>query len=445
MHAYTKRVLEIVKKRNPDEPLFHQAVEEVLHSLDPVVAKMPEVEQLNILERICEPERQAIFRVCWQDDAGHMQVNRGYRVGFNSVLGPYKGGLRFHPSVQLGTIKFLAFEQIFKNSLTGLMMGGAKGGSDFDPKGRSDSEIMRFCQSFMLELARHIGDHTDVPAGDIGVGAREIGFLFGQYKRLANRYEPGVLTGKDIRWGGSLVRKEATGYGCIYFAQEMLNTKKEDFAGKTCVVSGSGNVAIYAIEKLHQLGAKVVACSDSDGYIYHEDGLDLEWLKELKEVRRVRLSEYLTKHSKARYKSKGNIWEVPCVAAFPCATQNEIDQASAELLIKNGCQLVAEGANMPSSPEAITVFQKAKIFFAPGKAANAGGVAVSGLEMQQNASWTQWSFSEVDEKLQNIMKNIHGNCVAYANAYGHPGDYVMGANIGGFVRLVTVMQAHGLV
>lgn len=445
MHPYTERVLSVVKERNPNEPLFHQAVEEVLHSLDPVVSKLPVVEELNLLERICEPERQAIFRVTWQDDKGRMQVNRGFRVGFNSVLGPYKGGLRFHPSVTLSTIKFLAFEQIFKNSLTTLMMGGAKGGSDFNPKGKTDSEVMRFCQSFAIELSRHIGDHTDVPAGDIGVGGREIGYLFGQYKRLVNRFEPGVFTGKDIRYGGSLGRKEATGYGCVYFAQEMLKTRGLDFENQVCVVSGSGNVAIYAIEKLQSLGAKVVACSDSDGFIYDADGLDLNIIKDLKEVRRSRIAEYVKLKPQAQYHPAGNIWTIPCKAAFPCATQNELDGSSAEILVKNGCLVVAEGANMPTTPEGIAIFQKASILYGPGKAANAGGVSVSGLEMQQNASWVQWSFEEVDAKLKGIMKNIHETCVRYANEYGHAGDYVLGANIGGFMRIVDAMVAHGLV
>jgi glutamate dehydrogenase (NADP+) len=445
MHPYTERALATVKQRNPGEPLFHQAVEEVFHSLDPVVAKRPEIEGLNILERIAEPERQAIFRICWQDDKGRMQVNRGFRVGFNSVLGPYKGGLRFHPTVDLGTIKFLAFEQIFKNSLTTLMMGGAKGGSDFNPKGRSDSEVMRFCQSFMVELSRHIGDHTDVPAGDIGVGAREIGYLFGQYKRLVNRYEPGVLTGKDIRWGGSLVRKEATGYGCVYFAQEMLAAHHEALEGKTCVVSGSGNVAIYAIEKLQALGAKVVACSDSDGFIHDSEGLHLETIKAIKEVQRGRIAEYLKERPKSTYQPGGNIWTVPCQAAFPCATQNEISGEDAALMVKNGCQLVAEGANMPTAPEGVHAFQKAGVLFGPGKAANAGGVSVSGLEMQQNASWTRWTFEEVDQKLHHIMKQIHTTCIQHSTEYGQAGDYVLGANVGGFNRLVDVMIAHGLV
>ncbi len=445
MHPYTERVLATVKERNLGEPLFHQAVEEVLHSLDPVVARLPEIEELNLLERLCEPERQAIFRVSWQDDKGRMHVNRGFRVGFNSVIGPYKGGLRFHPSVNLGTIKFLAFEQIFKNSLTTLMMGGGKGGSDFNPKGRSDSEVMRFCQSFMVELARHIGDHTDVPAGDIGVGAREIGYLFGQYKRLVNRYEPGVLTGKDVRWGGSLARKEATGYGCVYFAQEMLATRNESLEGKTCVVSGSGNVAIYAIEKLQELGAKVLACSDSDGVIYDPEGIDLETIKEIKEQRRARIAEYVKLHPHSQYKVAGNIWAIPCQAAFPCATQNELSGENAELLVKNGCGVVAEGANMPTLPEGVSVFQKSGILFGPGKAANAGGVSVSGLEMQQNASWTSWSFEQVDNQLHTIMKRIHSTCVQYAEEYGHPGDYVLGANIGGFMRLVHAMIAQGLV
>ncbi|HQU09293.1 MAG TPA: NADP-specific glutamate dehydrogenase, partial [Opitutales bacterium] len=356
-----------------------------------------------------------------------------------------KGGLRFHPTVNAGMIKFLAFEQILKNSLTGLMIGGGKGGADFNPKGCSDSEVMRFCQSFMSELFRHIGDKTDVPAGDIGVGGREIGYLFGQYKRLVNTYEAGVLTGKDVRWGGSLVRKEATGYGCVYFAQEMIATRKQTLEGKTCVVSGSGNVAIYAIEKLHQIGAKPVACSDSDGYIYDEEGIDLDLLKELKEVKRARLSEYVKKRTKAQYKAGGTIWEIPCFAAFPCATQNELSGESAKLLIKNGCHLVSEGANMPTEPAGIEAFQAAKILYGPGKAANAGGVACSGLEMQQNACWMHWSFEEVDAKLKQIMHNIHRRSMECSELYGHPGDYVLGANIGGFLRVAHAMMAHGVV
>lgn len=445
MHPYIQKTLDVVSKRNHSEPVFLQAVTEVLETLDPIVKEHPEIEELNLLERMCEPERQTMFRVVWQDDNGKVHVNRGFRVGFNGALGPYKGGLRFHPTVNLGVMKFLAFEQVFKNSLTGLQIGGGKGGSDFDPHGRSDREIMRFCQSFMTELHHHIGDRKDVPAGDIGAGAREIGYLFGQYKRLTKTHDLSVLTGKGIDWGGSLGRKEATGYGCIYFAQEMLKTRGEFFEGKTCVVSGSGNVAIYAAEKLQELGAKVVACSDSGGYIYDKDGLDLDLVKDIKEVRRGRISEYAEARSSSKYMKGGCIWEVPCDAAFPCATQNELDEAGAKALVKNGCKLVAEGANMPTTPEGIHVFQSSGILCGPGKAANAGGVAVSALEMQQNVAWTSWSLEEVDNRLKKIMHGIHEDSLIHAAKYGHEGNYVMGANIAGFVRVAKAMMAYGLV
>jgi glutamate dehydrogenase (NADP+) len=444
-HSYVQYVLEVLKQRNGGSPLFFQAAEEILHSLIPVFEANNQFKQAGLLERICEPERQIVFRVVWQDDTGKTQVNRGFRVQFNSALGPYKGGIRFHSTVDIDTIKFLAFEQIFKNSLTGLQMGGGKGGSDFNPKGRSDNEIMRFCQSFMTELFRHIGDKNDVPAGDIGVGGREIGYMFGQYKRLVNRFEGGVLTGKDVRWGGSLARKEATGYGCVYFAQEMLSTRGDSLRGKKCVVSGSGNVAIYAMEKLIQSGAIPVACSDSDGYIYDAGGIDLVLVKELKEVKRARISEYLKTRKNAQYKAGGTIWDVPCDAAFPCATQNELSAESAKTLIANGCKLVSEGANMPTERAGVIIFQKSNVLFGPGKAANAGGVAVSGLEMQQNASWAHWSFDEVDARLRNIIHSIHSRALECAQEYGCPGDYVAGANIGGFLRLAEAMMAYGLV
>ncbi|HCR36705.1 MAG TPA: NADP-specific glutamate dehydrogenase [Opitutae bacterium] len=445
MHPYIKKTLEVVAARNHSEAIFLQAVHEVLETLEPIVNEHPEIEKFNLLERMCEPERQTIFRVTWQGDDGKVHVNRGFRVAFNGALGPYKGGLRFHPTVIPGVIKFLAFEQVFKNSLTGLQIGGGKGGSDFDPHGRSDAEIMRFCQSFMSELYHIIGDRTDVPAGDIGVGAREIGFLFGQYKRLTKRHDLSVLTGKGVDWGGSLVRKEATGYGCVYFAEDMLATRQEGFKGKTCIVSGSGNVAIYAMEKLKQLGAKVVACSDSSGYIYDKNGIDLDLIKELKEIKRERVSAYVDKYPSAEFKPKANIWEVPCDAAFPCATQNEIDEASAKMLVKNGCQLVSEGANMPTTPEGIRVFQDGGLLYGPGKAANAGGVAVSALEMQQNVGWARWSFEEVDEKLRTIMRDIHTSCLSHAERYGKKGDYVMGANVAGFIRVAKAVTAYGLI
>ncbi len=431
--------------RNPGETEFHQAVKEVLESLGPVLVKYPEFAHQKIIERICEPERQIIFRVPWQDDKGTVHINRGFRVEFNSAIGPYKGGLRFHPSVYLGIIKFLGFEQLFKNALTGMPIGGGKGGSDFDPKGKSDNEIMRFCQSFMTELYRHLGEYTDVPAGDIGVGGRELGFLFGQYKRITNRYESGVLTGKGIGWGGSLVRKEATGYGSVYFVREMLKVRKDSVEGKTCVVSGSGNVAIYTIEKLQQLGAKVVACSDSNGIIVHDKGIDLDLVKKLKEVERRRLADYVNYHKDARYIAGGNIWEVPCQIAMPSATQNEINGKDAKTLVKNGCIAVGEGANMPTTPEGVKVFLDAKIAYGPGKAANAGGVATSALEMQQNASRDSWTFEYTDKKLDDIMTRIHATTYETAEEFGASGNYVAGANILSFIKVAQAMVPLGLI
>lgn len=438
-------VYDEVLQRNPGEIEFHQAVREVLDSLAPVVHKVPEYTDAAIIRRICEPERQIIFRVPWVDDKGQVQLNRGFRVEFNSALGPYKGGLRFHPSVYLGIVKFLGFEQIFKNSLTGMPIGGAKGGSDFDPKGRSDGEIMRFCQAFMTELYRHIGEYTDVPAGDIGVGGREIGYLFGQYKRITNRYESGVLTGKGISWGGSQVRPEATGYGTVFFVDEILKNRSESFEGKRVVVSGSGNVAIYAIEKVEQFGGTVVACSDSNGYIVDEKGIDLALLKEIKEVRRGRVSEYVDTHKHASFVEGGSIWDVNCEIALPCATQNEISGAQAAALIKNGVQIVAEGANMPSTPEAAKAFNEAGVTFAPGKAANAGGVATSALEMQQNASRDSWSFEYTEQRLSKIMRGIHDRCLETAEEYGVPGNYTAGANIAGFTQVADAMLALGVI
>lgn len=434
-----------VVQHNYGEYEFHQAVKEVIETLVPVLHKHPEYADQKIIERICEPERQIIFRVPWQNDRGEVQINRGFRVGFNSTLGPYKGGLRFHPSVRLGTIKFLGFEQTFKNALSGMPIGGAKGGADFDPKGKSDTEVMRFCQSFMTELYRHIGEYTDVPAGDIGVGAREIGYLFGQYKRITNRYESGVLTGKSPLWGGALVRREATGYGAVYFAQEMLKVRKDSLEGKTCVVSGSGNVAIYAIEKLQTLGANVIACSDSNGYIYDKNGLNLDTIKQLKEINRARISAYLHHHPQATYIETGNIWDLPCALAFPCATQNELDATSAATLVKNGCIAVIEGANMPVTPEGIKIFIDAGIAYAPGKAANAGGVATSALEMQQNASRDTWTFDYTEKRLQTIMQNIHNHTYQTAAEYGSPGNYVIGANIVSFKRVADAMIAFGVI
>jgi len=445
MENRIQEVFDQVVRRNPGELEFHQAVREVIETLGPVLVRHPEYAEHKIIERICEPERQIIFRVPWQDDRGEVQINRGFRVGFNSTMGPYKGGLRFHPSVLLGTIKFLGFEQTFKNALSGLPIGGAKGGSDFDPKGKSDNEVMRFCQSLMTELYRHLGEYTDVPAGDIGVGAREIGYLFGQYKRITNRYESGVLTGKSPKWGGALVRREATGYGAVYFVDEMLKARKDSIEGKTCVVSGSGNVAIYAIEKLQQLGARVVACSDSNGVIHDADGLNLDTVKQLKEVERRRISEYVTHHPKARYIENGNIWDIPCQVALPCATQNELDGDSARKLVENGCVAVGEGANMPTQPEGIKVFLSAGIAYGPGKAANAGGVATSALEMQQNASRDSWTFEHTEKRLHEIMRNIHHNCYETACEFGSPGNYVIGANIVGFRRVADAMLAFGVI
>jgi glutamate dehydrogenase (NADP+) len=434
-----------VKARNPGEDEFHQAVKEVLESLGPVLVKYPDFAHHQIIERVCEPERQIIFRVPWQDDKGNVQINRGFRVEFNSALGPYKGGLRFHPSVYLGIIKFLGFEQIFKNALTGMPIGGGKGGSDFDPKGKSDNEVMRFCQSFMTELYRHLGEHTDVPAGDIGVGGRELGYMFGQYKRITNRYESGVLTGKGMDWGGSLVRTEATGYGAVYFVREMLKARKNTLEGKTCLVSGSGNVAIYTIEKMHQYGAKVIACSDSNGVIVHEKGIDVELVKKLKEVERRRIADYVSYHKDAKYIAGGNIWDIPCQVAMPSATQNEINGKDAKTLVKNGCIAVGEGANMPTTPEGVKVFLDAKIAYGPGKAANAGGVATSALEMQQNASRDSWTFEFTEKKLDQIMTNIHATTFETAEEFGASGNYVVGANIAGFIKVAKAMLAHGLI
>jgi glutamate dehydrogenase (NADP+) len=435
-----------VLRRNPGEDEFHQAVREVFDSIAPVVAKRPEYVDACVVARVCEPERQIIFRVPWTDDHGRVHINRGFRVEFNSALGPYKGGLRFHPSVYLGIVKFLGFEQIFKNALTGMPIGGGKGGSDFDPKGRSDAEVMRFCQSFMTELYRHLGEHTDVPAGDIGVGGREIGYLFGQYKRITNRYESGVLTGKGLSWGGSQVRTEATGYGAAFFAQRMLETRADSLAGKRVVVSGSGNVAIYAIEKVHQLGGTVVACSDSQGYVVDDGGIDLELLKQVKEIERGRVSDYARQRGPgARFVGDGSVWDVRCDVAMPSATQNELDARDAAALIAGGCQAVVEGANMPTTPEAIKSFQAAGVLFAPGKAANAGGVATSALEMQQNASRDSWTFEHTEERLAEIMVGIHDSCAQTAEEYGAPGNYVVGANIAGFVKVADAMLALGVI
>ncbi len=431
---------------NPAEPEFHQAVHEVLHCLEPVLAKHPEYADAKLIERVCEPERQIIFRVPWVDDSGTVRINRGFRVEFNSALGPYKGGLRFHPSVNLGIIKFLGFEQIFKNSLTCLPIGGGKGGSDFDPKECSDNEVMRFCQSFMTELYRYLGEYTDVPAGDIGVGLRELGFLFGQFKRITNRYESGVLTGKGLVWGGAQVRKEATGYGTAFFVQEMLAAKNEDLEGREVVVSGSGNVAIYAIEKVHALGGRAIACSDSGGYIVDPQGIDVALLCTIKEIERGRISEYADRRGgDVSYVADRSIWEVPCQIALPCATQNELDADAARRLIASGVLAVAEGANMPCTADAVHLFQEAGVLFGPGKAANAGGVAVSALEMQQDASRDSWSFGYTEERLRGIMRDIHTLCFDTAAEYGSPGDYVLGANIAAFTRVAEAMLAFGVV
>ena len=441
---YMDEVYQKVLERNPSEKEFHQAVHGAFESLAPVFEKHPAYMEKGILEQLVEPERVISFRVPWVDDNGKVHVNRGFRVQFNSAIGPYKGGLRFHPSVNVGIIKFLGFEQIFKNSLTGLPIGGGKGGSDFDPKGKSDDEIRRFCQSFMTELSNHIGPDRDVPAGDIGVGAREIGYLFGHYKRLKGGYPAGVLTGKGIGYGGSLARKEATGYGTVYFVNEMLKDAGTDFNGKTVVVSGSGNVAIYAIEKAHEFGAKVVACSDSSGYIHDKDGIKLDTVKQIKEVEYGRISDYVKHHPGAEYvEGCANIWSIPCDIALPCATQNEIDEASAKTLVNNGVKAVAEGANMPSTEEAIHVFQKNGVLFGPAKAANAGGVAVSALEMSQNSMRLAWSFEEVDAKLHGIMESIYKNAKEAAENYGQSGNLVAGADIAGFLKVADAMIAQG--
>ena len=438
-------VYEQVLRRNPGELEFHQAVKEVFDTLGPAVDRHPEYAQAGILERFVEPERQLIFRVPWQDDRGQCQVNRGFRVEFNSALGPYKGGLRFHVSVYLGIIKFLGFEQILKNSLTGLMMGGGKGGSDFCPKGKSDAEVMRFCQSFMTELQRHIGPSTDVPAGDIGVGAREIGYLFGQYKRIRNEFT-GTLTGKGLDWGGSLVRTEATGYGLVYLVDEALKAQGKDLDGMTVCVSGAGNVAIYATQKVQQLGGKVVTLSDSSGFVHDPDGIKLDTVKQIKEVERKRIKEYVAVHRNADYADGcRGIWGVPCDVALPCATQNELDEQAARTLIKNGCVAVGEGANMPSTPEAIEAFRESKTLFLPGKAANAGGVAVSGLEMAQNSQRMPWTFAETEAKLKTIMTNIYRLCSQAADEYGCPGNFVVGANVAGFLKVANSMLAQGVV
>jgi len=434
-----------VLRRNPGEPEFHQAVHEVLSSIAPVLAKHPEYLDARIVQRLCEPERQIIFQVPWEDDRGEIHVNRAFRVELNSALGPYKGGLRFHPSVYLGIVKFLGFEQVFKNALTGMQIGGGKGGADFDPKGRSEREVMRFCQSFMTELHRHLGEDTDIPAGDIGVGTREIGYLFGQYKRITNRYESGTLTGKGLGWGGAPMRTEATGYGCAIFVNEMLASLGTSFDGRRVVVSGSGNVAIYTIEKVTQLGGLVVACSDSSGYLVDETGIDVALLQQVKEVQRRRLDAYTEARPGAVLVPGGRVWEVPCEIAMPSATQNEISGEDAIRLVKNGCIAVGEGANMPTAPQGVRVFVEAGVAFAPGKAANAGGVATSALEMQQNAARDSWTAQESERRLEQIMRGIHDRCAGTADEYGVPGNYVVGANIAGFTRVADAMLALGVV
>ena len=442
-----KNFINVVEKRNPNEPEFLQAVTEVAETVIPFIEKNPQYDQGKLLERMTEPERVLLFRVPWVDDSGEVQINKGYRIEMNSAIGPYKGGLRFHPSVNLSILKFLAFEQVFKNSLTTLPMGGGKGGSDFNPKGKTDAEVMRFCQSFMTELSRHIGPNTDVPAGDIGVGGREIGYMFGQYKRLRNEFT-GVLTGKGMSFGGSLIRPEATGYGDVYFAQSMLATRGDSFTGKTVAVSGAGNVAQYATEKVTELGGKVVTLSDSSGYIYDADGIDtdkLAFVMELKNVKRGRISEYVEKYPSAKFFKGERPWSVKCDVALPCATQNELNEEEAKTLVANGCICVAEGANMPTTPEAIEVLQKAKVLFAPGKASNAGGVATSGLEMSQNSLRFNWTREEVDAKLKTIMKDIHESCVTYGTQEDGYIDYVKGANVAGFVKVADAMMAQGIV
>lgn len=444
MNSYLSKALAAVTNRNASQALFLQAVSEVFESLEPIIAEHPDIEGCSILERIAEPERQIMFRVSWVDDAGRIQVNRGYRVGFSSALGPYKGGMRFHPTVRLDVIKFLAFEQIFKNSLTGLGIGGGKGGSDFDPKGRSDAEIMRFCQAFMSELYHFLGESTDVPAGDIGVGAREIGYLFGQYKRLTKRFAQGVLTGKQVGLGGSLARKEATGFGSVYFASEMLATRGESLKGKICVVSGSGNVALYCARKIHELGGTVVAMSDSAGSIHDPAGIDLDIVAALKEVERGRISGYADRRIGSKFFPGEKVWKFRCDVAFPCATQNELSLEDAEYLLDNGCLAVVEGANMPTEPQAIALLKKKNALFAPGKAANAGGVAVSALEMQQNASLQHWTFKQVDDRLKAVMTHIHRDCLFYAKKYKRADDYVFGANVAGFLKVAEAIKAYGV-
>ena len=445
MKLQLQHALEQVLARNPGEREFHQAVTEVFESLGPVLDRNPHYVDAAVLERLCEPERQIIFRVPWVDDSGHVRINRGFRVEFNSALGPYKGGLRFHPSVYLGIVKFLGFEQVFKNSLTDMPIGGGKGGSDFDPRGRSNAEVMRFCQSFMTELYRHIGEHTDVPAGDIGVGGREIGYLFGQYKRITNRYESGVITGKGVTWGGSLVRTEATGYGTVLFAERMLATRGLSFDGMRVVVSGSGNVAIHAIEKAQALGAHVVACSDSRGYVVDEKGIDLDVLRQVRDVERKPVSAYVDSRPGAHYVADARVWQVDAQVALPCATQNELDERDAKRMVDAGLLAVAEGANMPTTPEAVVLLQDAGVLYAPGKAANAGGVATSALEMQQNATRDSWSFEHTEERLAGIMARIHDRCAETADEYGDPGNYVLGANIAGFTKVADAMLALGVV
>lgn len=443
--AHIRAVARVVEHRSAAEPEFLQAVHEVLESLEPVLSEHPEFVESGILERLVEPERQLIFRVPWTDDEGFVRVNRGFRVQFNSALGPYKGGLRFHPSVNLSVIKFLGFEQIFKNALTSQRIGGGKGGSDFDPSGRSDAEVMRFCQSFMTELVHHIGEHTDIPAGDIGVGAREIGFLFGQYRRITQRYEAGVLTGKGVGWGGAEVRTEATGYGAVFFAEEMLLRAGEGIEGRRAVVSGSGNVATYAIEKVQQLGGRAITASDSGGYIVDEDGIDIDLLKQVKGVERARISVYADRRSSARFIPGGAVWDVPAELAFPCATQNELDEGHARTLVANGVRAVAEGANMPTTPAAVELLQDAGVLFGPGKAANAGGVATSALEMSQNAARSRWDRDKSETRLHDIMRDVHGSTYAASERYGRPGDYVLGANSAAFVRVAQAMFEQGVI
>ncbi|PWW38367.1 glutamate dehydrogenase (NADP) [Idiomarina loihiensis] len=449
--SYIKETIEKLKQTSPAQVEFYQAVEDVLESIEPLLEERPKYREHSIIERLLEPERQIMFRVPWMDDDGKIQVNKGYRIEFNSALGPYKGGLRFHPSVNAGIVKFLGFEQIFKNALTGLPIGGGKGGANFDPKGKSDAEIMRFCQSFMSELYRHIGPHTDVPAGDIGVGSREIGYLFGQYKRLANRFD-GVLTGKSELWGGSQVRKEATGYGVVYFAQCMMDDQDDSLDGKRCLISGSGNVAIHAMEKLYELGAKPISCSDSSGTIYHDNGIDLDLVKRIKEEQGGRLIEYLETHEDAEYTSKDDypeeghcVWRYEADIAFPCATQNELTEKDAQALLENGCKYIVEGANMPTTQAAVDLFIESGVGYGPGKASNAGGVATSQLEMAQNASMLRWDFEEVDEKLKDIMSNIYQDAKRTAEDFGHPNNLVLGANIAGFRKVADAMLEQGVV